>query len=87
MAANSFPLVVGSRGSFSLQCTGFSLGWLPLSPCLETSIDRVAWQATVCLVTELDTTERLTLSLSVDTEPCATAAVDLQHPLREFRVA
>ena len=36
---------------------------------------------------ELDTTERLTLSLSVETEPCATAAVDLQHPLREFRVA
>ena len=29
---------------------------------------------------ELDTTERLTLSLSAETEPCAPAAVDLQHP-------
>ena len=33
---------------------------------------------------ELDTTEQL--SLSVETEPYAAAAVDLQHPLREFRV-
>ena len=36
---------------------------------------------------ELDTTERLTLSLSAETEPCASAAVDFQHPPREFRGA
>ena len=36
---------------------------------------------------ELDTTERLTLSLSAETEPGVPAAVDLQHPLREFRGA
>ena len=31
-------------------------------PCLENSMDRGAWQATVCGITESDMTEQLTLT-------------------------
>ena len=46
------------------RSSGKGNGYLLQYSCLENSMDRGAWQVTAHGVTELDTTERLTLSLS-----------------------
>ena len=53
----------GDPGSISgsVRCPGEGNGYPLQCSCLENSMDRGAWWATVQVVTELDMTERLTL--------------------------